>query len=64
MIPNGESVKYLGNNQVIDGVTWIEVSTKDGTIGWMVQTVFAVEKERCVAATSSWGPISPVRSKP
>lgn len=40
MIPNGESVKYLGNNQVIDGVTWIEVSTKDGTIGWMVQTVF------------------------
>ncbi len=40
MIPNGESVKFLGNNQVIDGVTWIEVSTKDGTIGWMVQTVF------------------------
>lgn len=40
MIPNGESVKYLGNNQVVDGVSWIEVSTKDGTIGWMVQTVF------------------------
>ncbi len=40
MIPNGETVRLLGGSQVVDGVTWVEVIDKDGTIGWMVQTVF------------------------
>jgi hypothetical protein len=32
----GIEVEFLGNPQVLEGKTWVQVRTLDGTTGWML----------------------------
>ncbi|MGE3271933.1 MAG: SH3 domain-containing protein, partial [Chloroflexota bacterium] len=38
-VPDGSMLTIIGENQTVDGITWRNVQTEDGTQGWLAEEV-------------------------